>query len=54
MVNDVLQVLANNDLYLKPQKCQFEATEVEYLGIIISEDQIAIDPVKVNSVKNWK
>ena len=41
-------------LYLKPQKCQFEVTEVEYLGVIISEDRIAMDPVKVNGVKNWK
>jgi hypothetical protein len=54
VVNDVLRVLADNDLYLKPQKCQFEATEVEYLGVVISEDRIAMDPVKVNGVKNWK
>ena len=54
IVNDVLRILADNDLYLKPQKCQFEVTEVEYLGVIISEDRIAMDPVKVNGVKNWK
>ena len=54
VVNDVLRILANNNLYLKPQKCQFEVTEVEYLGVIISEDRIAMDPVKVNSIKNWK
>ena len=54
VVNEVLCVLADNDLYLKPQKCQFEVTEVEYLGVIISEDHIAMDPIKVNGVKNWK
>ena len=54
VVNDVLRILADNDLYLKPQKCQFEVTEVEYLRVIISEDRIAMDPVKVNGVKNWK
>ena len=27
VVNDVLRILAVNDLYLKPQKCQFEQTE---------------------------
>ena len=43
-----------NDLYLKPQKCQFEQTKVEYLGVIISEDSIAMDPIKVQGVKNWK
>ena len=54
VVNDVLHILAEHDLYLKPQKCQFEVIEVEYLGVIISEDHIAMDPVKVNGVKNWK
>ena len=54
VVNDVLHILAVNDLYLKPQKCQFEQTEVEYLGVIISEDSIAMDPIKVQGVKNWK
>ena len=54
VVNDVLCILAVNDLYLKPQKCQFEQAEVEYLGVIIREDSIAMDPIKVRGVKNWK
>ena len=47
IVNDVLHILADNNLYLKPQKCQFEVTEVEYLGVIIHENFITIDSVKV-------
>src|ERR1700679_929796 len=47
VVNDVLQILANNDLYLKPQKCVFKVMEVEYLGVVIRADSIAMDPVKV-------
>jgi hypothetical protein len=54
VVNDVLCILAENDLYLKPQKCVLEVPEVEYLGVIIREDSIAMDPVKVQGVKNWK
>ena len=54
VVNNVLRILAKHNLYLKPQKCQFKVTEVEYLGIIISEDHIAMDPIKVNGIKNWK
>ena len=54
VVNDVLHILAVNDLYLKPQKCQFEQTEVEYLGVIIQEDSITMDPIKVQGIKNWK
>ena len=54
VVNNVLCILTDNNLYLKPQKCQFEVTKVEYLGIIIHKDFIAMDPVKVQGVKNWK
>ena len=50
----IVTILADNDLYLKPQKCQFKVTEVEYLGVIISKDHIAMDPIKVNGIKNWK
>ena len=39
-VKRVLQRLTDNDLYLKPEKCIFWAKEVEYLGMIISENQL--------------
>ena len=52
VVKNVLHIPAANNLYLKPQKCQFEVTKVEYLGVIIREDSIAMDPVKVQGVKN--
>ena len=52
VVNDVLHILVDNNLYLKPQKCQFKATEVEYLRLIICKNFIAMDPVKVQGVKN--
>ena len=48
----VLHILIDNNLYLKPQKCQFKATEVEYLRLIICKNLIAMDPVKVQGVKN--
>ena len=54
IVNNVLRILTINDLYLKPQKCQFEQTKVEYLSVIIQEDSITMDPIKVQGVKNWK
>jgi hypothetical protein len=34
-----------HDLYLKPEKCKFERTEVEFLGTIISENTIRMDPI---------
>ena len=34
----VMQILLDNDLFLKPMKCYFEVVTVEYLGFIISVD----------------
>ncbi len=49
----VLQILADNKLYLKPEKCQFHKTELDYLGHKISHDTIAMDPIKVAGVTEW-
>ena len=49
----VLQRLADNDLYLKPEKSIFWAKEVEYLSMIISENQLRMDPVKLRGIAEW-
>ena len=40
-------------LKLKPKKCRVFQTEVEYLGHIVSEKGIQMDPKKVNVVAEW-
>ena len=35
VVHEVLARLEKHDLYLKPEKCEFEKSEIEYLGLII-------------------
>ena len=52
-VEEVLQILANNDLYLKPEKCEFHWKEVEYLGMIVDNKHIKIDPIKVKGIADW-
>ena len=49
----VMELLRKNNLFLKPEKCEFEKTEVEYLGVIISQNSIKMDPVKVAGVTEW-
>src|SRR5271168_588347 len=51
--NKVLEILANNDLYLKPEKCEFEQEKIEYLGVIISKGHAEMDPVKVTGIIDW-
>jgi hypothetical protein len=46
----VLQKLRDNQLYVKPSKCKFWLKEVSFLGHIISEGGISVDPSKVKDV----
>ncbi|KAJ8507306.1 hypothetical protein ONZ45_g10310 [Pleurotus djamor] len=49
----VLQILKENKLYLRPEKCEFEQTKVEYLGVLVSEGKVEMDPAKVAGVREW-
>jgi hypothetical protein len=49
----VLRILRDNNLYLKPEKCEFEQTTVEFLGVIVSHNCLAVDPVKTAAIQEW-
>jgi len=49
----VLQVLKENKLFLRPEKCEFCKQRIEYLGLVISENKVSMDPVKVAGVREW-
>jgi hypothetical protein len=53
VTEEVLRILKDNDLYLKPEKCEFEQTKIEYLGLIISENHVKMVKVKVQGVLDW-
>ncbi|SJL18309.1 uncharacterized protein ARMOST_21895 [Armillaria ostoyae] len=53
IVRRVLQKLRENKLFLKAEKCEFEVLETEYLGVIISEGQVCMDPVKLAGIAEW-
>ena len=53
VVREVLKRLEHYDLYLKPEKCDFEKDSIEYLGMIISPGEVRMDPGKVSAVKDW-
>src|SRR5258707_2034781 len=47
IICQVLATLQEQRLFLKPEKCKFEQKQVEYLGLVILKDDIAMDPMKV-------
>ena len=49
----VLERLREYNLCLKPERCEFERTRIEYLGVIVSEGTVEMDPVKVSGVLEW-
>jgi hypothetical protein len=49
----VLETLEKNKLYLKPEKCEFKRTEIEYLGVIVSHNSMKMDPVKITGIMEW-
>lgn len=48
-----LQTLRENELYAKFKKCEFWLKSVSFLGHIISEEGVSVDPKKVEAVMDW-
>jgi hypothetical protein len=53
-VRAVFQLLQDHQLVLKRSKCTFGETKVAYLGHVISEGSVAMDPDKVQAVVDWQ
>jgi len=49
----VLEILTGHKLFLRPEKCEFHRKQIEYLGLVISENKVAMDSVKVAGVREW-
>jgi hypothetical protein len=49
----VLQVLKEHQLYAKFNKCEFFQKEIHYLGHVLSEEGVAVDPDKIRSIMEW-
>ena len=53
LMHHVLQRIQDLDLFLRPAKCSFNQTSVKYLGLIILEGEIRMDPVKLKAIQEW-
>ena len=50
----VLETLRKEQLYAKMSKCGFWLKEVSFLGHIVSEEGIMVDPRKIEVILEWK
>jgi len=53
IIHKWLAKLEKLSLFLKPSKCQFHQKEVEYLGMIVGNGNVHMDPVKVEGITQW-
>jgi len=49
----MLNKLEQNDLYLKPEKCDFKQKQIDYLGVIVGNGKLQMDPKKLKGVADW-
>jgi hypothetical protein len=47
------KVLHENSLFLKPSKCLFEVTEIDFLGLQLTQGGIMIAPDKLSAIQDW-
>jgi RNase H-like domain found in reverse transcriptase/Reverse transcriptase (RNA-dependent DNA polymerase) len=51
--HDFFEILEQHNLFLKPAKCEFFQTAVDYLGIRVEGGELMIDPAKIAGIKEW-
>ena len=52
-IRSILQVLRDNKLYAKVQKCEFNKQEMTFVGYQVSPAGIGMDPAKIKSILEW-
>nr|GEV20980.1 hypothetical protein [Tanacetum cinerariifolium] len=50
----VLELMKKEEPYAKFSKCEFWLQEVQFLGHVVNQSGIHVDPSKIEEVKNWK
>jgi len=53
IVAEVLKQLEEDDLYVKPEKCSWKTSKVNFLGVVMGQGRIEMEEEKVEGVLNW-
>ena len=52
-VHCILEKLCLHDLYLKPEKCAFKQQRMEFLGVVLENRMVQMDPAKLKGITDW-
>ena len=52
-LHEVFNVLSSNSFHAKLSKCEFGSTTLAYLGYIVSEHGVSVDPDKIQAIQQW-
>ena len=52
-VRSILEVLLQHKLYAKVEKCEFHKDQMTFVGYLVSQEGIGMDPAKVSAVLDW-
>jgi RNase H-like domain found in reverse transcriptase/Reverse transcriptase (RNA-dependent DNA polymerase) len=49
----ILEKAQEYNLYFKAKKCKFRKPKIEYLGLVVKEGKLAINPAKLKGILDW-
>ena len=52
-IHCILEKLCLHNLYLKPEKCAFERWKMEFLGVVLEDGTVQMDPAKLKGIADW-
>src|SRR5262245_12424508 len=52
-VKTVLKRLQENDLFAKLEKCEFSTKTVNFLGYVVSDQGIGMEPSRIRAISDW-
>ena len=53
IIHEFLEVLERNLYFLKISKCEFLKKKLEFLGFLVSNRQVCVEPSKISGISNW-
>jgi RNase H-like domain found in reverse transcriptase/Reverse transcriptase (RNA-dependent DNA polymerase) len=49
----ILEKAREYDLYFKAKECKFRKPKIKYLGLVVKEGKLAMDPAKLKGILDW-